>query len=791
MAFGGQLQQRRSRVFAAVMQVGDSFARQTGAQRAHNGLLRHAQHRSLAAVHQQHDARRAGDAAVVHIDHVAGFLENGAHRLGHGAAAVGVGAVDFGHDGREHRRAWRHFHHFHIGAMAQANFLQPGPDPGGDGMALVAALVLVHQVHLDVADFAAGAQVILAHQAVEVDRGCRAGIRLVVGHFRYAGQVGAEFMQHGGSFLDWRAGRHIDNDLELGLVVEGQHFEQHQPGGRQHQGKRNQPGNAKSQQAPIAPAALVVEQRLKNALEQRCQLARHAGGFACGGVVAVAFLHPQPGQPGRDDKRNRQRQQHAHAGIDGDGAHVRPHQAADESHRQQCSDHRERGQDGRAADFIDGARNDLGQRLAGKKLLMAVDVFNHHDGIVHQNTDGKDQREQRHAVQREAPGPGGKQRHGQRQNHRRADDRRFTAAQREKYQRHHRGRGEQQFLDQLLRLVVGAGAVVARLGDLHRIGNHGIAQLRDPRHDGVGHVDGILARFLGHGHGHGRVLATATPGGQAMPDIAAGRQRAVAHGRHIFQEYWPAFAHADHQVGDLAGLRQEGAGFDGHALVAGQQFAHRHAHIRRLQRLAHLLHRHARARHAPRVQFDQHGAAGAAQGLHFARAGNALDVGLDAVRHALQVIGAGRCILAVERQRDNGHVVDAFGLDDRLHHAQAFRQPVGVVLDGVVQPHQRLGARHAHLELHRQHRHAGTRHRHHMLHAGNLRQHLFARCGHHLLDIAHRGARKRHQHIGHGDVNLRLFLPRRDQHRKNAQQQRDERQQRGDLCALEEGGDAA
>jgi hypothetical protein len=40
-------------------------------------------------------------------------------------------------------------------------------------------------------------------------------------------------------------------------------------------------------------------------------------------------------------------------------------------------------------------------------------------------------------------------------------------------------------------------------------------------------------------------------------------------------------------------------------------------------------------------------------------------------------------------------------------------------------------------------------------------------------------------HVGHGHVDLRLFLARRDQHGKQAQQQRHQRQQRRDLRALE------
>ena len=108
-----------------------------------------------------------------------------------------------------------------------------------------------------------------------------------------------------------------------------------------------------------------------------------------------------------------------------------------------------------------------------------------------------------------------------------------------------------------------------------------------------------------------------------------------------------------------------------------------------------------------------------------------------------------------------------------------------------MQAHQRFGARHADFELHRQHRQTGQRDRHDMLGACHLREHLLGRNGHHLLHIGHAGARKGNQHIGHGDVDLRLFLARSYQHGKHAQQQCQQGQQRCDVGALKQRRDAA
>ena len=108
-----------------------------------------------------------------------------------------------------------------------------------------------------------------------------------------------------------------------------------------------------------------------------------------------------------------------------------------------------------------------------------------------------------------------------------------------------------------------------------------------------------------------------------------------------------------------------------------------------------------------------------------------------------------------------------------------------------MQAHQGLGTRHAHFELHGDHRHARARKRHDMFGARHLREDLFGGYGHHLLHVGHAGTGEGNQHIGHGDVDLRLFFARRHQHGKRAEQQGHQRQQRRNVRALEHGRDPA
>ena len=49
-----------------------------------------------------------------------------AHALGHADLPGVVRAVDLGDDRREHRRARRHFHHLHVGAVARGDLRQLG-----------------------------------------------------------------------------------------------------------------------------------------------------------------------------------------------------------------------------------------------------------------------------------------------------------------------------------------------------------------------------------------------------------------------------------------------------------------------------------------------------------------------------------------------------------------------------------------------------------------------------------------------------------------------------------------
>ena len=162
-------------------------------------------------------------------------VEHRAHRFGNVAAALALRAVDLGDDGSLYRWAWRYFDDLDVGTEPATDLLQGRPYAHRNGVALLGTVVLVDEVDLNVADVATGTQIVLAHQAVEVDRGGGAGVGLVVRHLGYGGQVVPEFMQNRRRLFHGCACRHVDNDLELGLVVERQHLQLHQSDGRKHE----------------------------------------------------------------------------------------------------------------------------------------------------------------------------------------------------------------------------------------------------------------------------------------------------------------------------------------------------------------------------------------------------------------------------------------------------------------------------------------------------------------------------------------------------------------------------
>ncbi len=168
----------------------------------------------------------------IDVHHARVLREQLTHPPGDRQLAFLVGSVDLGDQGREHGRPGGHLYHLH--ARVQPRFpghpLDDRANPFGDIMALVAALRLVDQVHLDVRHMVAAAQVVMADHPVEVEWGGGADVQLQVGDLGHLGQRQAHVLCQCGRRFQRRVLGQVDDDLHLVLVVEREHLHRYGPG---------------------------------------------------------------------------------------------------------------------------------------------------------------------------------------------------------------------------------------------------------------------------------------------------------------------------------------------------------------------------------------------------------------------------------------------------------------------------------------------------------------------------------------------------------------------------------
>ena len=136
-------------------------------------------------------------------------------------------------------------------------------------------------------------------------------------------------------------------------------------------------------------------------------------------------------------------------------------------------------------------------------MKVADDVLDHHDGVVHQNADGKNQREERDAVQREAVQIKHQQRQRERGRNGDGHDERFTPAQRQQNQQGHAHYGDEHVPEQLIGFLLRRQAVISRDGHLHVGGNDAAFERVNFLEDFVGDGDGIGTRPFGDGQRDG------------------------------------------------------------------------------------------------------------------------------------------------------------------------------------------------------------------------------------------------------------------------------------------------
>ena len=116
------------------------------------------------------------------------------------------------------------------------------------------------------------------------------------------------------------------------------------------------------------------------------------------GLAMFAFLHlgqllhrgfDALRKPRGKDKGGKQRQKHRDGSQRGDRSHIGAHHAGNETHRQQGGDHGKGGKDCRIANLAHRIHVTIIGTFAVQQPS-PIDVFHHHNGVIHQNPDGKD-----------------------------------------------------------------------------------------------------------------------------------------------------------------------------------------------------------------------------------------------------------------------------------------------------------------------------------------------------------------------------------------------------------------
>ena len=220
----------------AAMGVADNLAAQRRAHGVVDLMVADLQRFQAVAIGNQAQAWAGVAVAVVDVDDVGHGMEDRLHSLGHAATGRCVRPVDLGQQGRHDRRTWWRFDDFDHRAGREGDLGQALAQVQGDGVAVAVAIILGRKRHRQVAHFGLVAQIIVTHEAIEIERRGGPGVGVDCGDFRQrpgddggVGQGALGGLQRGPL-------RHVQHHLELRFVVEWQQFHCHGLGGEHRAG---------------------------------------------------------------------------------------------------------------------------------------------------------------------------------------------------------------------------------------------------------------------------------------------------------------------------------------------------------------------------------------------------------------------------------------------------------------------------------------------------------------------------------------------------------------------------
>ncbi len=654
---------------AAAVRVADDHAgAEQGLDRVVDRLLLDAVELEIGLIDPDPQAFRRHPEAVVDVDDEVDLLEDLPQLARIGPPRRGIGPVDLGEKRREHGRARRHLHHLDGRALRHRHAGEPLAHLERDRVARARAFVLGDEVDREITELGAPADVIVAHEAVEVEGRRRPGIGLDGPQFGQIRDRPGEIEENALRLLERAALGQIDDDLEFGLVVEGEKLDGHRLRVEEREGG-DHPGADDKEEEQRAAAGAIEEGRHAQIEAPHAVEPLFARRLRTGLPARPAQFHPHPG---RDDDRDEEAEQHRRRGIDRDRGHVRPHEPGDEEHRQESGDDRQGGDDRGIAHFGHGPDRHPDRVRLRLHPPVAGDVLDEDDGVVDENTDREDEREQTDPVDRVAEHPGGEE--GEENGDRDGPeyDPGLAEAHEDGDDDDDRDRREEEVEEQLVGLVRRRLAVVARDLDPDILGDQPPVQRLEPLEQLLRHHHRIRPLALGDRDRHrGQGLEMAALTRKQRPHAIERLAAAHHHIGDVLDVDRPPVTGGDEQKTDVGHAAQRLTAEDLDAAPALAQPSHEKLAVGVAHLGDQLFEGHAEKRHALGVRLDADLIRPAADDE-----GEAHLLGLDELMqqllgdvvervvrpaglHGFRKVGAGG-----EGEREDRHVVDA-ALDDQ------------------------------------------------------------------------------------------------------------------------------
>ena len=218
-------------------------------------------------------------------------------------------------------------------------------------------------------------------------------------------------------------------------------------------------------------------------------------------------------------------------------------------------------------------------------------------------------------------------------------------------------------LDQFVALFTRRLAIVAGHGELQITGNQASAQGLHLLQHGFGQGGGVGACALGKGDGHGVFKAVLA----SEQHHRRFRIVAIDHAGHIAQIDRTAILDGHHKPVQFPGLQHESRRLQRRALVSIHQRSGGQLHLGGLQGRLKLADGQAEGAQTIGIGLDADHAPRAPVDLHLGRAGHRAQLPGEHIRQRAEL--PRRLLLAMQGQRQEGHIIDGEQLHDGLHRA--------------------------------------------------------------------------------------------------------------------------